>query len=880
MLSDLRFRLRALLRPAAAERDLEDELRFHREGYIAQLQNQGHSAQEAARIARLELGGAVQARESSKDAWGVSLVQGLAGDFRYAFRMMFRYKIFSAACVVTLALGIGAATAVFSVVDATLLRPLPYADAGRLMNLTVFLTPTWNGDPNTLYVPSQIELMRWRSARGFASMDAIEPRLMALTGRGEPAVVNGAAVTSGYFPTLGVAPADGRVFTAQEEKADARLAVISDSFRQQHFPAGQSALGQNLVLDGSAYEIAGVMPPGFRVLSTPSEVWIPLNPSMDLARAGQRIMNVVGRLRPGVTQEQARQELVAISRQIARDFPATHAHTTPLLMDLRQQIYGSKRAGLILLAGAVGLLLLLACVNVFNLMYGHLAVRRGEFAIRALIGGERWRLARLQFVETGVLALMGGLLGMVLMDWMLGALLALNARPGQAPIDASLDLRVAVFGFLVTLAVAIAGGVFPAFRAQESRAETAVQRVAAARSGGGFLDRRVRAGLVVAQIALAVTLLCASGVFLTSLRRLLETQPGFSPENVWSGQLRLSPLRYRDAGSRAQFVREVLNRIGALPGVIAAGTTQTTFLPNQSMQTLAWVEGRTTDAQNAESFHIRHVTPGYFGALRAPVIEGRAIDDRDQMGTMPVCMVNARLARQIWPRESAIGHRIRRNSAAAQWMTIVGVAGDVMDNGLGVQPDATLYVAYFQQNTATARVSLVVRTGNDSASFGREIERAVWSVDPGQPVDALARLTGVLAQSAGDHRFQTILLASFALAGLLLAMIGVYGVTASAVTARTWEMGVRLALGATPGGVMMLLLSESARRILLGVALGVALFLALGRFAASQLYQTTVGDPRILAAATLPLVLTALVICYSQARELGAVDPVRAMKGE
>jgi predicted permease len=709
-------------------------------------------------------------------------------------------------------------------------------------------------------------------------MDAIEPRLIALTGRGDPEVVSGAAITTGWFSTLGVTPAAGRVFTAQEENSDARVAVISDAFRRRYFWASESAIGKILVLDGSAYQVTGVMPPGFRVLTAPSEIWIPLHPIVDPARAGTRIMNVVARLRPGVTKEQARQELVAISAHIALDFPATHSHVTPVVMDLRQQIYGTKRAGLIMLGGAVALLLLLACVNVFNLLFGHLSVRRGEFAIRTLIGGERWRLTRLQIVETGVLALIGGVLGMLAMNWMVRVLLTVYARPGQPPIEASLDVRVAAFGLLVTLAVAIFAGVIPAIRAKESRTETALRRVAAARTGGGLVERRIRAGLVVAQIALAATLLCASGVFLISLRRLLETQPGFSPKNVWTGQLRLSPLRYSDVVGRARFVREILNRISSIPGVIAAGTTQTTFLPNQSMQTQAWVEGRTTDARNAENFHIRHVPPGYFGALHAPVIEGRAIDDRDQLGTVPVCMVNARLARQIFPTGSAIGHRIRRNNPNAPWMTIVGVAGDVMDNGLGVQPDPTIYVAYFQQNASTARVSLVIRTSNDAPSFVQGIERAVWSVDPAQPIDAIGPLIGALTQSTGDQRFQTILLSSFAVLGLVLAMIGVYGVTAAAVTTRTWEMGVRLALGATPGGVVLNMLTESAKLVLLGVAGGIALFLALGRLAANLLYRTPLADLPILTAATLPLVLTAFAVCYLQARNVGKIDPVSALR--
>ena len=880
MLSDLRFRVRALLRPASVENDLDDELRFHREGYIDQLETRGHSRADAERIARIELGGISQVKDQSKDAWGLNFVQGLSSDFRFSFRMLLRHRMFAAACILTLALGIGATTAVFSVIDATLLRRLPYGDADRLTILSIYSTPSWNGDPNALFVPSQIELLRWRQARSFSSMDAMEPRLIALSGHGDPEVVNSGAVTSGLFSTLGVAPAIGRVFTAEEENADARFAVVSDAFVKQHFSASESPIGKNLVLDGASYEIAGVMPEGFRLLTAPSEIWIPLRPTLDPNHGANRVMNVIAKLSSGATREQARQELAAISVQIAHDFPATHSNTNPVVRDLRQQIYGTKRPALLMLAGAVTLLLLLSCVNVFNLMLGHLSLRRSEFAIRAAIGGVRWRLARLQLVQTGVLAVIGGAVGIVVMNWVVGVLLSLYARRGQPLIDAAIDWRVAVLGLFVTCTVAIIGGVIPAFRSQESGTETVLARVSAARVGGGFLERRIRAGLVVVQIAIAVTLLCASGVFLISLQRLMTTQPGFSPERVWTGQLRLSPLRYSDVGVRARFVLQMLERISAIPGVVAAGTTQTTFQPNQSMQTLAWVEGRTTDAQHTENFHIRHVTPGYFEALRAPVIEGRAIDDRDQQATTPVCMVNARLARQIWPKESAIGHRIRRNNPTAQWMTIVGVTGDVMDNGLGVQPDSTLYVAYLQQNTATARVSLVVRTANDAPSYRRDIERAIWSVDPGQPIDGLALLTEVLAQSTGDQRFQTVLLSSFALLGLLLAMIGVYGVTSAAVTARTWEMGVRLALGATSASVVLNMLSESAKRILLGVVAGVALFFAFGRIAANQLYNTSFTDPRILIAAILPLVLTAFVICYLQARHVGKIDPVFALRNQ
>jgi putative ABC transport system permease protein len=369
-------------------------------------------------------------------------------------------------------------------------------------------------------------------------------------------------------------------------------------------------------------------------------------------------------------------------------------------------------------------------------------------------------------------------------------------------------------------------------------------------------------------------------VFVTSLQRLPRVSPGFSPDGVLSMQLTLAPARYPDVASRAAFVERALARITEIPGVVASGTTQTTFLPNQSMNTLLSVDGRPVDPTHVDSAHMRHITPGYFKTLQVPVLEGRAFDDRDRIDAAPVCMVSARFAKQYWPRESALGHQVKRGGTTSKWMTVVGVVGDVMDAGLGVEQGPTLYVNYLQVNTPTARVSLLVRLAGDPLASARAVQQAVWSVDPGQPMDRVGRLNDVLVETTSSQQFQTILLSGFAVVGLALAVIGVYGVTAAAVKARTWEVGVRMARGASASRVLGDMLRESGGRVLTGMGVGVGAFLAAGRLAAGLLYNTSYADARVLAGAVTLLAAVSMAVVYTQAKRLASVSPVLALRDD
>jgi len=797
-------------------------------------------------------------------------------DLVLACRVLRRHPGYALTSIVTLALGLTTSTAIFAVVDAALLRPLPFADPDRLVSLSSML-PGPDGE-EIQYALSEIEIVRWREARRtLAGIEALQPKSMALTGTGEPEVVSAAAVTSTLFSTLGVRPARGRIFTADEEARRVPLAVLSDRLWRRRFSASASAIGRTIALDSRVYEIVGIMPAGFRPLLDSSEVWIPLSPQVNPAQQGARMTAGVARLQSGATMAQAEAELGAISARIAGEFPSSHGKAHPQVISLRENLFGRQTPALVALAAGVLLLLLLACANVANLTLGHLAERRAELTMRTLLGASGWRVLQQQLAQSLIVAAIGGAVGLAAVAWSLPSLLALYARDGATRADVHVDWRVLFFAGAAIVATAILSGVLPAVRFWRVSHEGAAT-LSAARAGTSRRERRIRAGLVAAQVSIAVALLCTAGTLIVSFERLLASPPGFTSDGVLSMQMMLPPARYADARARADFVEKIVDRVSAIPGVVSAGTTQTTFMPNESMQTGMYVDGRPNDGSPAETANIRHVTPGYFTTLHVPIVDGRALDRRDRLGATPVCVVSADFARQFWPRERAIGHRVRRSAAAAPWMTIVGVAGDVMDAGAGVTAGPTLYVPYLQNNTSTARVTLVVSTRGDPLASAGAVRQAIWSVDPNQAVDRVGRLADLLVTSASDQRFQTTLLAIFAVSGLLVSLVGVYGVAAASVSARRWEAAVRLALGARPEALVFMMIRETTDSVVVGVAAGVALFLALARLLEQLLYQTRGGDTRIVAAVVAVMSTSAIAAAWLQARRIATVSPTIAMR--
>src|SRR5262245_20248777 len=807
------------------------------------------------------------------------LIETLARDVALAVRLLRRNLTYALAALLTLALGLATTTAIFAVIDATLLRPLPFADPDRLVSLNSML-PDASGK-EIQFALTQVEIVRWSDAKDtLESVAALAPKSFALTGAGEPAVVRGGAVTSTIFPTLGVAPIRGRVFTADEERQRAPLAVLSYGLWQRRFNGSDAAIGQAVTLDGRGFEIVGVMPAGFHPLLDASEVWIPLSPQTTTPQGTNNRMTAgLARLKPGATPRQVEAELGAISAVLAREFPTSHAKAHPQVTGLRENLLGQQRPALVALGAGVLLLLVLASANVANLTLGHLAGRRAELTMRTLLGASRWRLVQQQLVQSLVVSAGGGVVGLGIVTSALPYLLALYQRDGAAAADVRIDWRVIAFSTLAIVVTGIASGVVPALRFQRA-SEDNVGSLSVMRVGPGRRERRVRGALVVLQVAMAVALLCGAGTLLLSLDRLLAAPTGFNADGVLTMQLMLPPAKYADVPARATFVQQMLERVSAIPGVVSAGTTQTTFMPGESMQTYLFVEGRPTDVAAQETANIRHVTAGYFKTLRVPILEGRAIEDRDRLGTQAVCMVSAAFAQQYWPRESAVGRRVRRSGATAQWMTVVGVASDVMDAGAGVNAGPTLYVPYLQQNTPTARVSLVAWTRGDPIASAQAVRQAIWSVDSNQPVDRVGRLSDQMITSANNERFRTVLLAIFAVSGLLLALVGVSGVAGASVAAQRWEAGVRLALGARPGSLVLKILRETTVSAATGAVAGVVLFVAFGRLLAGLLYETNVGDPRVIAAAVVVMSGGAVAAAWLQARHIATVSPTLAMRQE
>jgi predicted permease len=797
-------------------------------------------------------------------------------DLRFAIRILRRHRLYAGAAAATLALAIGTTTAVFSVIDATLLRPLPYADPDRLVFLNVAQLDA-AGTPQPL-PPTQNELLRWREgSTTLEAIDGVEARTVSLVGQGEPVVLTVGGMTSGLFRALGAQPAIGRLVSDDEERQDAGVVVLSHALWASRFSASPSLLGKAINLGGRPYEVIGVMPAAFRVLFDRSEAWVPMRPTIDPNRQNLRVMFAVGRLRAGSSVEQAQAELVALQVPVAKEFPVGSGKARPAVTPLSERLFGQRRPTLLVLGAAVVGLLLLACANVANLTLGHLTARQSELATRTLVGASGGRLLRLLLAQTTVVALAGGAVGLLGVQLVLPPLIALYNGTGTGAITLAVDWRVVLVTLIVVAGTVLLCTVVPALKIQGAARRGESIRMATARFSAGPLERTFRAALVWTQVAIAVALLCASGALSRSLSAVLDIDPGFKAEQVLSMQMMLPPAIYPDEVSRATVVRQMIERVQDLPLVAAVGTTQTTFLPNTSMRTLVYVENIHTEEPDRS--HVRHITPGYFAALAVPILQGRAIEARDEFGATPVCVVSDSFAKKYFPRGDAVGRRVRRNGPV-RWLTIVGVAGDIRDDGLVSDPAPILYMPYLQSNTPTARVTMVARTKGDPAQAAASIRQAIWSVDPNQPIDRMLPLGDVLFEGTNSERFQTILVGIFAIAGLVLAVIGVYAVTAAAVAARTWEASLRLALGASPWLVGGSLVREAAGQIATGTLLGIGIAFLSRQALSGVLFRTPAVSPAIVLASAAGMLVLGVLAALWQARRLASVSPALGLRGQ
>jgi putative ABC transport system permease protein len=795
-------------------------------------------------------------------------------DLRYACRNLRRNPAFTAVAVGALAIGIGANTAVFTVVESVLLRPLRYHQPSRLY--TVRPTPK-RPTPFEMGAMSDPQFVASRSATtAFQELAAYNPLNWNATGAGDPVVVFGEAVTANFFATLGVQPQLGRGFLPEEESpGHAKVAVLSDAFWRIHFQAGRDALGKSIVLDGEPHIIVGVMPAGF---DPAVELWVPeiLQPNNHHIAFRQ----VIGRLAVGASVPRAKAELDAANDRVMAEEGGRHGEMEMTIAPLRDSVVRNARPALLVFLGAVGCVLLIACVNVANLLLSRASARKQEIAIRASLGGTRWRLTRQLLTESALLGVIGGWLSLIVALWGVETLIQLAPANRIPRIDEiRFDGWVFAFNIGVSLVTSLLFGLGPALHLTRARL-TQNWKDAAAR--GSARSGALRSLLVMAELALALILLIGAGLLVRSFEKLRAVDLGFRPDNVLAMSMELNGKPYESAAQIQRFDNQILERISRVNGVAAAGLVN--WLPMSN--SLIMGDFKLGDQQLPPHVIAAKpaVSPGYFRAMGIPLVRGRWFDEHDTLKSAPVAMVDESFARRFWPNRDPIGKRISfedEPKTESDWMTVAGVTGSIRQENPAsgyltiYQPAAQVQVPFFLQE-----VSFVVRSNADTASLAPALRAQIWGVDKDLPIRAIASMQELLYASTAEPRFQTQVLASFSSIAFLLAVVGIYGVMAYSVTQRTQEIGIRMAIGAQRGHIVQMILWRSVALVLGGLGIGLAGAGAATRVLKNFRFEVTPFDPLTFAAVSLLLALVALAACYIPARRAAAVDPLVALRYE
>jgi putative ABC transport system permease protein len=797
---------------------------------------------------------------------------------RLALRTLAKRRGLFAGRALTVVLVVTAFNAVFTFANVTFLRPLPFPEPERLVR--VYLQPpetTGFNDANPLY---PIVFLHFRDrARAFERFEGIWAADPAVSGDGEPESVPGGRVSAGFFRLLGGTPVIGREFTEQEVEAGAKVVVLSHGFWLRRYGGDPSVLGRVLILDREPYTILGVLGPSFEPGFAPSELWTPLDIRQGAERLTLSSVQTIARLEPGVSAAQAVAELESLEPEVLARVPALLKGSSPGVVDLRQAQYGSQRPAILLLLAASIALALIAVANLGNLTLADVMFRRSDFAVRAALGGSRLDLAAPEIVQSLVVASVGGLGGVLGASWLTPMVLALDPGSALSAGDVPTDWRVVFGGFSVAVVVMLAAVAVPVF--QLAGPALASDLAAGSRRAiGGGVARRTRAGLVVAQTALALVLLASGALVVSAFERAARVDPGFDPRRVVTAQIRLSATVLPADADRATFIDRVLERLRATPGVIAAGTTLNRFEPNNSFQTGVQIEDHPLPDGRGHTVQYRRVSPGYFETMRVPIVSGRDFSRDDWVGRQPVAIVSRGFARRFWADADPIGRRIKRGATSQAWSVVVGVVGDVRDVALDQAPRETVYSPYFQASNPAAPVALVVRTAADPRGAITAIKQAVWAIDPTQPLANIVTVEDFLGATLGPQRLRSMLVVVCGTLGLLLATIGTYGVTARSVVERRREVGIRLALGDTRLGVWRTIAWGSVSGVLVGSVAGAALS-ALTCATLVALLPDLHGTPwTFTAVAAGVLILVGTVAALAAARAASVVDPLIALRAD
>jgi putative ABC transport system permease protein len=881
-LREVARRLRMFVHRRQFDADLEEEMQLHLELRQKEHLESGMTADSARASARRRFGNVTALREKSRMAWGWEWFEHLALDVRHSLRMLRKSPGFTFVAVLTLALGIGANAAIFSVVNGILLRPLPYHAPNRL---TVVWEKNSDGTPDNVGYATYLD---WKAQNHSFEQLALYTSWQPVLQTGEPEQLNGLRVTSNYFRTLGIHPELGRDFLPEEDNpASLRVVILSHSLWGRKFNSDPNIVGKSVAMNAMSYTVVGVLPASYESLMNQDprggsvEIWRVLGYDVSQPWACRTCHHLVaiGRVRDGVDFAQAKAEMDTISAALMRAYPKEYSAEGVILTPLVEQLLGRASTSLYILLGAVSFVLLVACANLANLLLARATNREHEVAVRSVLGASRGRIACQLLVENCVLALLGAGVGLIPAYWTPRVLAALGS--GDLPrLDAvRLDWRVLVFTASAALLTGIATGLAPVHRLSKIDLHESLKE--GTRGSAGGAGRRLRGLLVVSEVALSLTLLIGAGLLLRSLSRLLTVSPGFDASQVLTMRTSVLGQRYNDNTILRQFFADAVERLRALPGVESAAAASQIPLGGNIDRYGFHAEGKiNANPELDESAERYCITPGFLTTLRIRLLRGRDILLSDTADAPGVILINETTARRIWPGEDPLGKHVKLGGLDHPWLTVIGLVGDVHHIGLDAAPEMQVYIPHAQWPFPDSDMTFVLRTMGPPTAYAPAARRTIHWLDATQPFSRVMPLDAYVVLSVQRRRFALVLIGAFATIALLLSVVGIYGVTAYGVAQRTREIGIRRALGAQPGAVFGLLLRQGLLLILAGTVLGVAASVALTRFLASMLFEVTPTDPMTFALVVALLAGVAILACWIPARRAMRVDPMAALRYE
>jgi putative ABC transport system permease protein len=852
--------------------DLDRDIRDHIERETEDNMARGMTPEEARYAAFRKFGNVTRVKEETREVWSLVWLEQLLQDISLGFRMLRKSPAFTAVAIFTLALGIGANTAIFSVINGVLLSPLPYKDPKQLVVIK---------ENDSL--PNVIDIQR--EVRAFSQGGGINVDRMDYTGGAEPVQVRVGQIDAGFLETLNVEAMLGRIISRAEDVQGApRLVMVSNDFWQKYLGSDPRAVGTPIHLGGNSYTVIGVLPASFAPPVEHAEVFVSLWVG-DPGAAAQRdvhFLHTYWRLKEGVTLAQAQTELAAIDRRLAEQYPAEERERKSQLVSLHEWLVGDVRPALLVLFGAVGLVLLIACANFASLLMVRALAARQELVIRAALGAGRGRLIRKAVTESVLLSVLGGAAGLLFAHWGTSVLLALKPERLARLSGIHMDTRVLLFVLLVSVLTGIVFGMAPVWIAARANVAEALKESGRSTTGS-TIGHSIRKILVTSELAVALVLLVGAGLLIKGFSRLRSMNPGFSSVNVMTMYLQLPATRYGEITKQTQFRRELLTRLNSLPGMQAAMVSDIPLGGNYVGHRVV-IDGRAPMAVGGEpKVQTLSVMGNYFQVMQIPLRAGREFTSLDREGQPLVAIVNEEMVREFFPHENPLGMRIQwaGDTGPPRWMTIIGVIGDVKHLGLNQPTDPAVYTPFSQSDERWRRfMTLAIRARDTSAGLVEEVKKQIWSLDAQIPVSDVHPIDELIAVSLAEQRFNMLLLGLFAALALTLAAVGVYGAMAYAANQRTHEIGIRTALGAQRGDVLRLVMRDGAKIALFGIVSGIAGALALTRLMASLLFEVKPTDPATFAGVAILLALVAFAACYIPARRAMRVDPMVALRYE